>query len=140
MSRFFFPRRLVAALVVACFCWSSSGCMHRRMTIATNPPGARVLVDGQDVGLTPVSADFTYYGTRQITLIKDGYETRTVMQRVRTPWYQIPPFDFVSDNFLPFKVTNRHFFQYDLDRQQQVPRRELLDRARDLRSEAHLGQ
>lgn len=110
------------------------------MTIATNPPGARVLVDGQDVGLTPVSADFTYYGTRQITLIKDGYETRTVMQRVRTPWYQIPPFDFVSDNFLPFKVTNRHFFQYDLDRQQQVPRRELLDRARDLRSEAHLGQ
>lgn len=110
------------------------------MTIATNPPGARVLVDGEDVGLTPVSADFTYYATRQITLIKDGYETRTIMQPVRMPWYQIPPLDLISDNLLPFKLTNRHYFQYDLAREQHVPTGELLDRAKSLRSESHLGR
>ena len=110
------------------------------MTINSNPPGARVLVDGNDIGLTPVSKDFTYYGTRQITLIKDGYETRTVMQRVRTPWYQWFPFEFFSDNLLPFKVTNRHHFHYEMERSRQVPQGELLDRANSLRSETQFGQ
>lgn len=113
--------------------------MHRRMTIASNPPGARVLVDGRDAGLTPVSLDFLYYGTRKITLMKDGYETLTVMQPVSMPWYQVPPLDLVSDNFLPMKVTDRRMFQYDLRRQQHVPRKELLDRANALRSEAQIG-
>lgn len=109
------------------------------MTINSNPSGARVLVDGEDIGLTPVSMDFLYYGTRQITLIKDGYETLTVMQPVQIPWYQVPPLDFFSDNLLPVKVTNRHFFAYDLQRQKHVPQNELLDRANTLRSESHVG-
>ncbi len=124
-------------LLLAAF---SSGCMHRRMTITSNPPGARVLVDGQDIGLTPVSMDHTYYGTRQITLVKDGYETRTIMQPMRTPWYQVFPLDFFSDNFVPFKITNRHQFQYEMERQRQVPGNELIDRANSLRTESHLGQ
>lgn len=119
-----------------------SGCnsMHRRMTINTDPPGARVLVDGKDIGLTPASIDFTYYATRRITLIKDGYETRTFLQPVRTPWYQVPPLDFFSDNFLPLKVTNRHEFHYALQRQQQVPQHNLLDRASSTRKDLQVGQ
>jgi hypothetical protein len=132
------PALLFALFVAAAL----SGCnsMHRRMTVHTDPPGARVLVDGQDVGLTPASVDFTYYATRQITLIKDGYETRTIMQSVRMPWYQVPPLDFFSDNFLPLKVTNRHEFRYSLARQQQVPQRDLLDRANSTRKDLQVGQ
>lgn len=113
--------------------------MHRRMTINSNPPGARVLVDGKDIGLTPVSMDFLYYGTREITLIKDGYETKTVMQDVSMPWYQVPPLDFISDNFVPYKVTNRHGFHYDLQPQKQVPQRSLIDRGNSLRNAAQYG-
>ena len=43
--------------------------------------------------------DFVYYGTRNITLSKPGFQTLTVEQPQRTPWYQIFPFEFFSDNF-----------------------------------------
>lgn len=109
--------------------------MHRRMTVRSDPPGALVLVDGTEVGYTPAQVDFTYYGTREISLVKDGYETLTVMQKVPTPWYQVPPVDFVSDNFLPVKVTNRHEFLYTMQPQVVVPTDELLKRADGLRSE-----
>ena len=113
--------------------------MFRRMTVRSNPPGAMVLVDGKEVGYTPMTMDFTYYGTREIQLVKAGYETQTVMQKIPTPWYQRVPLDFVSDNLLPFKVTNRHDFTYVLQPQRFVPNEELLDRAWQLRSESHVG-
>lgn len=113
--------------------------MFRRMTVASDPPGALVYVDGVERGHTPVSLDFIYYGTREIKLVKDGYETLTVLQPIPTPWYQIPPIDFFADNLLPFKVTNRHYFHYTLQQQVHVPFEELRDRANALRSEAQIG-
>jgi len=114
--------------------------MHRRMTVRSDPPGALVLLEGEEIGYTPVSKDFTYYGTREITLVKDGFETLTIMQKMQTPWYQMVPLDFFSDNLLPFKLTNRHDFTYNLQPQVVVPTQELLDRGRALRSEAQIGQ
>ncbi|RMG39083.1 MAG: PEGA domain-containing protein [Planctomycetota bacterium] len=116
-----------------------SGCVHRRLTIRSDPPGAHVTLDGEELGVTPVSTDFTYYGTHEITLTKAGYETLTVMQRVPTPWYQIPPLDLIADNFWPFPITNRHEFRYRLTPRQPASTDALLERARELRSEAQLG-
>lgn len=93
---------------------AAPGCVSRRMTIESNPVGALVLLDGEQVGYTPVSVDFTYYGTREVTLIKDGYETQTFPAKLRTPWYQHIPLDFFSDNLIPFQVTDRQRFQYQL--------------------------
>ena len=64
------------------------------MTVRTNPPGALLYVDDYEIGTTPVSANFTYYGTRKIRLVKDGYETLTVMQWIPPPWYEFPPHGF----------------------------------------------
>jgi hypothetical protein len=131
--------RLAFVAVVVCCAGVSTGCMHRRMTIRSDPPGALVLVDGNEIGYSPAQTDFTYYGTREITLVKDGFETVTTMQKVRTPWYQVFPLDFVSDNLLPFKVTNRHEFNYRMRPQEIPPTDELIERASGLRSEAQLG-
>lgn len=132
--------RLLPGALACAACLLLPGCLFRRMTIRSNPPGALVLIDGREIGYTPVSTDFTYYGTREITLIKDGYETFSTMQPVPIPWYQRFPLDFVSDNMLPFKVTNRHEFLYALQPQQVVPTDALLDRAKGLRSEARLPE
>lgn len=112
------------------------------MTIESNPVGALVLLDGKEVGYTPVSVDFTYYGTREVTLIKDGFETRTFPAKLQTPWYQYIPLDFFSDNLNPFPVTDRQRFQYQL-----APRNEtndtgenLLNRGNAIRSEALIGR
>ena len=117
-----------------------SGCVSRRVTIRSNPPGALVEVDGERLGFTPVSFDFTYYATREITLSKVGYETLRVKQPIRPPWYQVPPLDLVSDNLLPFKVTNRHDFAYVLKRQQVESSPLLLQRASNIRSRVQAGQ
>ena len=82
----------VLAALVALVCLP--GCVQRRMTIRSNPPGALVYVDNHEIGVTPVSTSFLYYGTREIRLVKDGYETLTVLQPMLPPWYQIPPLDF----------------------------------------------
>jgi hypothetical protein len=112
------------------------------MTIRTDPPGALVEVNGERLGLTPQSLDFTYYGTREITLSAPGYETLTVSQPVPPPWYQVFPFEFVADNLLPFRVTNRHEFAYQL--RQKDPRLDeedqLLNRAHGFRSQSQFGQ
>ena len=79
----------------------SSGCVQRRMTVRTNVPGAQVYVDDYEVGRTPVSTDFIYYGDRTIKLVKDGYETQTIKQPVDAPWYQWPRIDFFSENVWP---------------------------------------
>ncbi len=103
------------------------------MTIRSNPPGAMVYVDDYELGTTPVSTDFTYYGIRKIRLVKDGYETLTVMQPVRPPWYQIPPLDFVTENLLPGELRDQRDFYYQLQPQVVVPTDRLLSRAEQLR-------
>ena len=92
-----------------------SGCVYRRLTVRTNPPGAIVEVNGKRIGTSPASMDFTYYGTYEIKLSKPGFETLTIKQPVAPPWYQIPPLDAVSDNLIPVQVTNRHDFLWNLN-------------------------
>ena len=120
----------------------SCGCnsVHRRMTINSDPPNALVLVDGEEVGYTPATVDFTWYGTREITIIKDGYETLTTMQKVKTPIYQWFGADFVTENLSPFKITDRHAFNYRLQPQRQSGTNEILDRANNLRSQSQIGE
>jgi len=82
----------------------ATGCVQRRMTIRSNPPGALVYVDDYQIGTTPVSTDFIYYGTRKIRLVKDGFETLTVRQPFPLPWYEIFPLDFVTENLWPAEI------------------------------------
>lgn len=114
--------------------------MNRRITIRSDPPGALVLVEGDEVGYTPVTFDFTYYGTREFTLVKDGYETLTVMEKVTPPWYQRVPIDFVSDNLSPFKIRDRRDYTYRLQQQAIGGNQDLLQRAEGLRTEAHVPE
>jgi hypothetical protein len=118
-----------------------TGCVNRRMTIRTNPPGALVEIDGERKGLSPVSTDFTYYGTHEITMSAPGYETLTVQQKVQTPWYQQVPVDFFSNHFLLGDVTDRRDFSFQLQ-----PKRVMLDeetqlhdRANNFRSQSQSG-
>lgn len=112
--------------------------MQRRLTIVSNPPGAVVKVDDVEIGRTPVSTSFTYYGTRKIQLAKAGYETLTVLQPVAAPWYQWPGIDFVSEHFIPGKIHDDRLFNYDLEPAVVVPTDQLLQRAEELRQQSDI--
>jgi hypothetical protein len=109
------------------------GCVRRRLHVRSNPPGALVYVDNQRIGTTPCSVDFTYYGTREIRLVKPGYETLTVNQPIPTPWYEVPPLDFISENLTPTKIRDNRTVSFNLAPQLVVPTEQLLDRAGELR-------
>jgi hypothetical protein len=122
-------------VLVASTLLPANGCVRRRLNVRTNPPGALVYVDNQQIGTTPCSVDFTYYGTREIRMIKPGYETLTVNQPIPAPWYQIPPLDFVSENLVPTRIRDNRTVTFDLAPQIIVPTEQLLDRANQLRQE-----
>ena len=109
------------------------GCVRRRLMVRSNPPGAMVYVDNQLIGTTPCATDFVYYGTREVRLVKAGYETYTVNQPIPAPWYQIPPIDFVSENLTWRKIQDFRTVTYDLKPQTIVPTEQLLGRAEELR-------
>lgn len=116
------------------------GCVHRRVTVNSYPQGALVKVDGRDIGYTPASFDFTWYGTREVQLLMDGYETRTEQIDINSPWYQKFPLDFVSDNFLGKHVTDHRQFSFQLQPKRIGQSSDVLQRAGALRSEALHGQ
>jgi hypothetical protein len=112
-----------------------TGCVRRRLAVRSNPPGALVFVDNQQIGTTPCSVDFTYYGTREIRLVKPGYETLTVNQPIPMPWYQIPPVDFVSENLWPSEIQDHRTAAFNLQPQIIVPTEQLIERGNQLRQE-----
>ena len=109
------------------------------MTIRSNPPGALVYVDDQEVGVTPASTPFVYYGTRKIQIFADGYEPLTVKQPFPAPWYQIPPLDFVLENVWPWEIRDERVVQFDLQPQQMVQNEKLIERAEMLRGNVQAG-
>ncbi|MDA0591445.1 MAG: PEGA domain-containing protein [Planctomycetota bacterium] len=132
--------RSALTLTVLAIAMLTSGCVHRRVTIRTDPPGAQVLVGGEEIGYSPASFDITWYGTEEVTLLKDGYEIETQYVKIPRPWYQVPPLDFVTDNFLLTRTKDQHDFTFPLTPQTLVPRSDLVERGNAFRSESQLGQ
>jgi hypothetical protein len=123
-----------AALVaVALVCAVQAGCVTRRLTVISDPPGATVYVDNEEVGVTPCSVSYIYYGTRQVTLVKDGYESRTVLQELPAPWYEYFPIEFVTENFIPWELRDERTVEYKLLPQALTPASQLLGRGEELR-------
>jgi hypothetical protein len=125
------PARLAAA--VAFLAVLSAGCVQRRMTIRSNPPGALVYVDDYQLGTTPVSHDFVYYGTRKIRLVKDGYETLTVRQPFPIPWYEYFPLDFVSENLIPWEIRDERVVDLAMQPAASTPPELVVSRAEQVR-------
>lgn len=90
------------------------GCVERTLTIQSEPAGAEVFVDGKSVGTTPVDVPFFWYGTREIVVEKDRYETTRAVEDVAAPWWQYPGFDLLTDVLIPATFTDTHAYTYTL--------------------------
>jgi hypothetical protein len=112
---------------------SATGCVERRFVIDSNPAGAKAYVNNKEVGFTPVDVPFTYSGTYEIKLEKDGYTTETFRQRIRPRWYAYPPFDFIFENLFPGKISDVRRLGYDLQPARAPEMQSVLDDATRLR-------
>jgi hypothetical protein len=132
-----FSRRLAAYLAIMAF-GLCTGCVERRYTLRTEPPGALAIVNGEEIGPTPVSRSFYYYGDREITFMLDGYATKTVIQPIKAPWWDNLFTEFFTENVVPFNLRDEREFKYQLSLAKSPPAGDLRDRAEQLRSEARV--
>jgi hypothetical protein len=116
-----------------------TGCVERRMVIITEPfPDAvnAVVYDEKDqpIGGTPVDKPFTYYGKYHFRIVKDGFDTLDVDQRVRSPWYELPGLDFISENLIPFTIRDVRYYTYVMPQRLIRPPDQTLGEGEALRS------
>lgn len=125
--------------VIYLTCSASAGCVERRLLVRSNPPGALLKIDDEEIGITPVSTSFVYYGTRKIQLVKDGYETLTLLQPIPAPWYQWPGIDLLSEHLVPGQVRDMRVLDYQLQPAAMVPTNQVVERGNQLRRNAQAG-
>src|SRR5207244_2164644 len=116
-----------------------TGCVERCMVIIADPyPAAAnaIVYDekNQPIGGTPVDKPFVYYGKYRFRIVKDGFETLDVEQRVRAPWYELPGLDFISENLIPWTIRDVRYFRYTLTPAQVRPAEDLLREGELLRA------
>ena len=114
-----------------------AGCVERTMKINTHPEGARVIINDEEVGVSPTKVSFLWYGDYEIILRKRGYETYHTHYRLDPPWYQIPPIDLVAETMIPGTIhDDRVLPTYTLAPAESPPAEALVDRAVKLRNRA----
>ncbi|MFI4859950.1 MAG: PEGA domain-containing protein [Phycisphaerales bacterium JB063] len=112
----------------------STGCVQRVLSIQSDPPGALVYLNDQEVGRTPVTVPFTWYGTYDVRLEMAGYQTLHTEQRLDQPWWEHPGPDLFAEA-IPGKRVERSW-SFELEpalAAEAVDTDTLLDHARQLR-------
>jgi len=111
------------------------GCVERKLTINTNPSGAVVLLNDEEIGTTPVTVPFNWYGDYNVTVRKPGYETLQTHKKLSSPWYDYFPFDFFAEILYPGRIIDNYEWSFDLAPQKEIDRNELIRAAEKLKTE-----
>jgi len=106
--------KIVKALLIIILFMSVSGCLIQRLSIVSDPPGAKIIFNRQYVGDSPQMVPFKWYWYNDIVLKKEGYKTLKVNERIKAPFYLWIPFDFFVQ-ILPFKIYDTRYLYYTLE-------------------------
>lgn len=118
-----------------------TACAERHIRVTSTPPGARVWLNDQEIGRTPATASFTFYGHYDLRLEAPGYEPYNATHHAKAPLHEYPGPDLIAEA-LPATINNTVEWHVDLtptpestDAPDQV-RTQLIDRAAQLREQA----
>jgi len=111
-----------------------TGCVERRLTIHTEPQGAIVTLNDQEIGVSPVTVPFNWYGDYWVRISKDGYETLNTHRKLKAPLHDYPPFDFFAEILYPGRIVNTYEWTFDLAIKEYPTRDELIEQGQSLRT------
>ena len=89
-----------------------SGCVERRLTINTSPQGALVVLNDEEIGESPATVSFNWYGDYNVRISKEGFETLKTHRKLQGPWYDKFPFDFFAQILNPKKIQDSYCLLY----------------------------
>ena len=110
------------SLVLSAYCvvLLVTGCVHRSLTIRTEPPGATVYVNDAFKGQSPVTYDFLWYGWQRVTVSKTGYQRIEDRKFLQAPAYLWIPCDMVME-LLPIQIRDERSWSYTLIPHPELP-------------------
>jgi hypothetical protein len=118
----------------------AGGCVERELVIDSNPQGALVYLNGQEIGRTPLRKEFTWYGTYDVVVRKEGFETLKTQTPIIAPAWQWVPVDLAAE-LVPVPLKDTHRVSYTLKpvTEQQVDPDRLVQRGTNFRQRLESG-
>lgn len=110
-----------------------TGCVERTISVTSEPAGALVYLNDEEVGRTPVTVPFTFYGAYSVRLERDGYHALGTQQKAVAPWWEMPGPDLFAEMIPNNRV--KLAWHFDLEKADATDPDTVIDHASQLRSQ-----
>ncbi len=108
---------------------TQAGCVERKLTINTEPTGAVVWLNDEEIGVSPVTVEFNWYGDYKVRISKEGYEMLDTHRKLKGPVYDAVGLDFLVEILWPGRIVNEYEWSFELEPYQPPARAELIEAA-----------
>lgn len=112
-----------------------SGCVERKLTINTEPQGALVVLNDEEIGQSPVTVSFNWYGDYNVRISKEGYQTLKTHRELKGPWYDKFPYDFFAQILSPKRIVDEYEWSFKLSTKTEPDKKELIEAAQNLQQQ-----
>ncbi|MBL7106372.1 MAG: PEGA domain-containing protein [Phycisphaerae bacterium] len=127
--------KMPALLLLATISMFLTGCVERTLTINSNPSDALLTLNDEEIGRTPVTVSFNWYGDYNVRLSKNDYQTLVTHRKLNRPWYDKFPFDFFAQIINPKKIVDAYDWSFDLQPRQKTDIDKIVKKAQLMRTE-----
>ena len=125
--------RIAAIIALSLAAGALGGCLERDITITTDPPGALVTLNQVEIGRTPVTTPFKWYGDYDVRLELDGCKTVHAHANIIIPPQEVPPFDMFNE-MAPWTYYDHRYLHYTMEKLVLPDPEALIERAETLRA------
>ena len=122
--------------VLIALTFALTGCVERKLTINTNPTGGLVTLNDEEIGVTPVTVPFSWYGDYNVRIVKEGYATLNTHKELKPPLHDGFPMDFFAEILWPGRIVDEYEWTFDLAAYQAPDRGKLIQHAEETRKRA----
>jgi len=113
-----------------------TGCVERKLTINTQPAGGLVFLNDEEIGVSPVTVGFSWYGDYKVRISKKGYETLNTHRNLPSPLHDHFPLDFFAELLWPWRIADEYEWTFELLPYQPPQRDELISAAKQMKERA----
>lgn len=113
-----------------------SGCVERKLTINTNPPGGLITLNDEEVGVSPVTVAFSWYGDYRVQITKEGFTTLNTHRKLKAPLHDGFPMDFFAEILWPARIVDEYDWTFELTPYVAPDRDKLIQQAQETRKRA----
>ena len=113
-----------------------TGCVERKLTINTEPTGAVVWLNDEEIGVSPVTVEFNWYGDYKVRISKEGYELLDTHRKLKGPVYDAVGLDFFAEILWPGRIVDEYEWSFRLAEYQPPQRAELIEAAQQMKQMA----